>query len=269
MLVKTLFLFAVIAMCFVTPAFAESIPMKIKDVAAQVNFALSYTTTGMQVNSLTGDTDIISVIFGVTVTEPTGDITIKIPRNIFDAKMNNEDDEFFILADGDEIQFEEEKDDDNRIISISVMQGTEEIEIFGTKLLNESFIEKMKESAEKEEALTQEKFEQMQRDALLKHFEEQQEQQEQQEYVAAQKIQDEIDKEDARIAFLKASCGEGTVYEEGVGCVALEEESIDSGPLINSIFAAMGIGLAVMIILWGIGKRRGHKKLSDGKSDDS
>ena len=162
MLVKTLFLFAVIAMCFVAPAFAESIPMKIKDVAAQVNHAISYTTTGMQVNSLTGDTDIISVIFGVTVTEPTGDITIKIPRNIFDAKMNNEDDEFFILADGDEIQFEEEKVGENRIISISVMQGTEEIEIFGTKLLNESFIERMKESAEKEEALSQEKFEQMQ-----------------------------------------------------------------------------------------------------------
>ena len=143
MLAKTLFLFAVIAMCFVTPAFAESIPMKIKDVAAQVNYAISYTTTGMQVNSLAGDIDIISVIFGVTVTEPTGDITIEIPRNIFDAKMNNEDDEFFILADGDEIQFEEEKDDNNRIISISVMQGTEEIEIFGTKLLNESFIEKI------------------------------------------------------------------------------------------------------------------------------
>ena len=137
-----------------------------------------------------------------------------------------------------------------------------------SELLNESFIEKMKESAEKEEALTQEKFEQMQRDALLKHFEEQQEQQEQQEYVAAQKIQDEIDKEDARIAFLKASCGEGTLYEIGVGCVALEEESIDSGPLINSIFAAMGIGLAVMVIVWGIFRSR-HKKSSVVESDDS
>ena len=265
MLVKTLFLFAVIAMCFVTPAFAESIPMKIKDVAAQVNYAISYTTTGMQVNSLTGDIDIISVIFGVTVTEPTGDITIEIPRNIFDAKMNNEDDEFFILADGDEIQFEEEKDDNNRIISISVMQGTEEIEIFGTKLLNESFIEKMKESAEKEEALSQEKFEQMQREALLKHFEEEKAQQE---YEAAQKVQDKVDKEDARIAFLKAACGEGTVYEEDVGCIGPEEESIDSGPLINSIFAAMGIGLAVMVIVWGIFRSR-HKKSSVVESDDS
>jgi len=31
----------------------------------------------------------------------------------------------------------------------------------------------------------------------------------------------------------------------------------------------MGIGLAAMIILWGIGKKRGHKKLSDDGSDDS
>ena len=48
------------------------------------------------------------------------------------------------------------------------------------------------------------------------------------------------------------------MYEADVGCTVLEEESIDSGPLINSIFAAMGVGLAVMIILWGIGKKRGH-----------
>jgi len=269
MLVKTLFLFVVIVIGFAAPAFADTIPMKIKDIAAQVNFAVSYTTTGMQVHSLTGDTDIISIIFKVTVTEPTGDITIKIPRNIFDAKMDNEDDEFFILADGEEIKFDEEKNDVQRNISFSVMQGTEEIEIFGTHLLNESWIEKMKESAEKEEALTQEKFESMQREALLKHFEEQKALEGEQEYVAAQKIQDEIEKEDSRLAFLKAACGEGTVYETGVGCVTLEEESVDSGPLINSVFAAMGIGLAVMIILWGIGKKRGHKKLSDDKPDDS
>ena len=83
-----------------------------------------------------------------------------------------------------------------------------------------------------------------------------------------QHIQEELeraDAEDVRMAFLMASCGEGTVYEEGVGCTVIEEESIDSGPLINSIFAAMGVGLAVMIILWGIGKKRGHKELSDDK----
>ena len=53
------------------------------------------------------------------------------------------------------------------------------------------------------------------------------------------------------------------MYTSDHGCIAIEEETVDSGPLINAIFAAMGIGLAVMIILWGIGKKRGHKKLSD------
>ena len=48
----------------------------------------------------------------------------------------------------------------------------------------------------------------------------------------------------------------------------VEEKLPDSGPLINSIFAAMGIGLAVMIILWGIGRSR-HKKSSVVESDDS
>jgi len=48
----------------------------------------------------------------------------------------------------------------------------------------------------------------------------------------------------------------------------VEEELPDSGPLINSIFAAMGIGLAVMIILWGIGRSR-HKKSSVTELADS
>ena len=73
---------------------------------------------------------------------------------------------------------------------------------------------------------------------------------------------------DARQAFLEASCAEGTTYTADEGCIVVEEELPDSGPLINSIFAAMGIGLAVMIILWGIGRSR-HKKSSVTELDDS
>jgi len=261
MLAKTLFLFTVIVIGFATPAFADtdSISLKVKDLPAQVNNAIGFTATGIEVDSLEGDIEVISLIFGITVTEPSGDLSITIPRNIFDAKTGDDDDEFFILADGEEVKFEEEKDEDFRVLSFSVIQGTEEIEIFGTKLLTESYFEKVRAATEKEEALTQEKFEEMQREALLKHFEEEQAQQE---YQAEQQIQRQAEAEDSRIAFLMASCGEGTVYEENVGCTIQEEESVDSGPLINSVFAAMGIGLAVMIILWGIGKKRGHKKLS-------
>ena len=73
--------------------------------------------------------------------------------------------------------------------------------------------------------------------------------------------------EEARLAALAEACTEGTIFVDGE-CVVEPEESIDSGPLINSIFAAMGIGLAVMIIVWGIFRSR-HKKSSVVESDDS
>ena len=263
MLPKILFLFAIIVTGFAAPAFAEYVPLKIKDYQAQIVNAVSYTTTGIDVHSLTGDTEIISIIFEVTVTGSPGDMSVTIPRDTFDAKIGDDDDEFFILADGEEVKFEEEKDEDYRSLSFSVMEGTEEIEIFGTQLVSESYLQKVKEATEKEEAFTQEKFEQFQREALEQLLAEQKAQEE---YDVMQQIQKEAEEEDSRLAFLMNSCGEGTVYTSDHGCIAIEEETVDSGPLINAIFAAMGIGLAVMIILWGIGKKRGHKKLSD---DDS
>ena len=149
MLAKTLFLFTIIVIGFATPAFADSIALKIKDLPAQVNNAIGFTATGIDVNSLEGDIDVISLIFGVTVTEPSGDISITIPRGVFDAKTGDDDDEFFIIADGEEVKFEEEKTEDFRVLSFSVIQGTEEIEIFGTKLLTESYFERVKEATEK------------------------------------------------------------------------------------------------------------------------
>ena len=178
MLAKTLFLFTNIVIGFANHAFADSIALKIKDLPAQVNNAIGFTATGIDVNSLEGDIDVISLIFGVTVTEPSGDISITIPRNVFDAKTGDDDDEFFILADGEEVKFEEEKTEDFRVLSFSVMQGTEEIEIFGTKLLTESYFERVQEATEKEEAFTQEKFEQFQREAIEQAIAEQKAQEE-------------------------------------------------------------------------------------------
>lgn len=266
MLLKTMLLFALIATSFSVPAFADSSPLLIKDLNAKLNFAIAYTATGISVNSITGDTNVISIVFDVSVTESIGEMSVTLPRNIMDAKIGDEDDDFFILADGDEIKFEEEKLESSRILSFSVPEGTEEIEIFGTILLGESFIlelqEKLKQEEEKAQILTQEEFEAMQREAIINYFEEQkaEEQALEQEYIAQEAWEKE--QEDKRLDFLISSCGEGTVYEDDIGCVAVEKESVETGPLINAIFAAMGIGLATMIILWGIGKKRGHKKLS-------
>ena len=51
MLPKILFLFAIIVTGFAAPAFAEYVPLKIKDYQAQIVNAVSFTTTGIDVHS--------------------------------------------------------------------------------------------------------------------------------------------------------------------------------------------------------------------------
>ena len=67
---------------------------------------------------------------------------------------------------------------------------------------------------------------------------------------------------------LMNACGDGTIYENGE-CVLspMEKNASDmrTGPLIYSIVIGMSIGIVIMMILWGIGKKS-HKVLSD---DDS
>ena len=93
------------------------------------------------------DLESIALIFQVLVSESEseGDISITFDRKVFDAKIAGEDDEFFIIADGEEITFTEEKDDTSRTLSFSIPQGTEEFEIFGTILFDESFLLQLEE----------------------------------------------------------------------------------------------------------------------------
>ena len=266
MIPKTVLALALITIISITPAFAESIAVEVNGVM-KVNHAVSYTSTGIKIESVSADLESIALIFQVLVSESEseGDINIKFDRGVFDAKIGDDDDEFFIIADGEEIKFEEEKDDISRTLSFSIPQGTEEFEIFGTIIFDESFLLKVEE-LEKAAALKE--------DEKRKEFYESVAAMEE----AAQKINDRIAaeaaavEEQARITALMDACGDGTVYVDGEcvneGLIGPQSEPIDSGPLINSIFAAMGIGLVVMLILWGIGKAR-HKERSVVESDNS
>ena len=64
------------------------------------------------------------------------------------------------------------------------------------------------------------------------------------------------------------SCGDGTIFENGE-CVLspMEKNAGDTniGPLIYSVVIGLMIGIVIILILWGIGKKS-HKVLSD---DDS
>ena len=218
--------FGVFAIISILPAaFADSISVD----TGESTYDIEYTANGVDIKSASADMDFMSLIFTVDVLDSEGQLEFNFDRDFFDAKLGSEDDDFFVIVDGDELQFEETKDESHRSISFLVDPGSEEIEIIGSEIAGVSYIlekeaEVQAEIEAEEIAIEQEKAEKMA----------------------------EV------VAILEEQCGEGTILEDGV-CVLenpiIESAPIDSSPLIYGMFGAMGIGLAVVLILWGIGKR--------------
>ncbi len=226
-------------------AFADTVSTEIDST----NYDIVYTGNNVVLKSATADLDFISLIFDTEVSGSDGDVSITFQRDFFDAKLGYSDDDFFILSDGDEIEFTEVKTDESRTLSFSLSAGTEEIEIIGTILANNSFLIEQEQQAQDSAAQAQADADaaaqaQADADAAAKNAEE-----------------EKLDK-------LMNACGDGTVYENGE-CVlsAMEKNASDmrTGPLIYSVVIGMSIGIVIMMILWGIGKKS-HKVLSD---DDS
>ena len=217
-------------------AFADTVSTEIDSTS----YDIDYNANNVVLKSVTADLDFISLIFETEVSGSEGDVSITFQRDFFDAKLGYSDDDFFILSDGDEIEFEEVKTDESRTLSFSISAGTEEIEIIGTILANKSFLIEQDAKADA----------QAEADAKA------------QAEADAQKAEEE------KLEKLMNTCGDGTVYENGE-CVLspMERNASDfrTGPLIYSIVIAMSLGLVIMMILWGIGKKS-HKVLSE---DDS
>ena len=245
MKLKTVYITALIFSIMIPSAFADTVSTEIDNT----NYDIVYTGNNVVLKSATADLDFISLIFETEVSGSDGDVTITFQREFFDAKLGYSDDDFFILSDGDEIEFTEVKTDESRTLSFSLSAGTEEIEIIGTILANNSFLIEQEQQAQDSAAQAQADAEaaaQAQADAEA----------------AAQNAEEEkLDK-------LMNACGDGTIYENGE-CVLspMEKNASDmrTGPLIYSIVIGMSIGIVIMMILWGIGKKS-HKVLSD---DDS
>ena len=245
MKLKTVYITALIFSIMIPSAFADTVSTEIDNT----NYDIVYTGNNVVLKSATADLDFISLIFETEVSGSDGDVSITFQREFFDAKLGYSDDDFFILSDGDEIEFEEVKTDESRTLSFSLSAGTEEIEIIGTILANNSFLIEQEQQAQDSAAQAQADAEaaaqaQAQADADAKNAEE-----------------EKLDK-------LMNACGDGTIYENGE-CVLspMEKNASDmrTGPLIYSIVIGMSIGIVIMMILWGIGKKS-HKVLSD---DDS
>ena len=246
-------------------AFADTVSTEIDDTS----YDIGYNANNVVLKSVTADLDFISLIFETEVSGSEGDVSITFQRDFFDAKLGYSDDDFFILSDGDEIEFEEVKTDEYRTLSFSLSAGTEEIEIIGTILANNSFlIEQEQQDVDAAAKAQAEADAQAEAEAAAKA---QAEADAQAEAEAAAKTQAETDAKNAeeeKIENMMNTCGDGTVYENGE-CVLspMEKNASDfrTGPLIYSIVIGMSLGIVIMMILWGIGKKS-HKVLSD---DDS
>jgi len=120
-----LILFIIISSALV---YAETISVDIEGNS----FDIDYTTTGMTVSGIEADLDFISLILTVDVTDSPGILDITFDRSFFDSVFEGLDDDFIILADGDEPNFTEtETTTQSRTLSIELPSGTEEVEIIG------------------------------------------------------------------------------------------------------------------------------------------
>ena len=95
------------------------------------NMEVGYQITGGSVSSISADDQSKSVTVMIDSTDD-GELTITLPRALIDAKIGNEDDEFFVLVDGEEVEFEETATGSDRTLTIPFSAGSEEIEIIGT-----------------------------------------------------------------------------------------------------------------------------------------
>jgi len=89
---------------------------------------IGYTITGGK---------LLGLIISIEATED-GSITLTIPRSVLDAVFEDgEDDDFFVLIDGEEVDFDETTTSTDRTLVIEFPAGAEEIEIIGTFVIPE------------------------------------------------------------------------------------------------------------------------------------
>ncbi len=98
-------------------------------------YTVNYEIDGGKVLSIVLDSDFIELIIDFDSTDD-GILEISIPRELLDAKFDNEDDVFFVLADGFLTEYLElTNGDDSRTILIPFFSGDSQIEIIGTDAL--------------------------------------------------------------------------------------------------------------------------------------
>jgi hypothetical protein len=224
-----LIFFTILSTAFV---YAETISVDVDGTS----FDVQYTAVGMTVTGIESDTESVSLIFSVDVTDSTGILNVELERSFFDSIYDDTDDLFFILADGDEAISEEiQSTSQSRSLIITVPSGTEDLEIIGS-VFNNSVEEPIVEEPIVEEPIV--------------------------ENIPNNECGPGTILEDD-ICILDQRCGPGTILEDGV-CVldsapVTSSSSGNSKELIMSITVAFVIAGIIGIILALISRANRNK----------
>ena len=97
---------------------------------------IGYEITGGKLLNIMPDVEANSLIVSIDATD-NGSLTLTIPRSVLDATINGGDDDFFVLIDGEEVDFDETTTSTDRTLTIAFPAGAEEIEIIGTFVVPE------------------------------------------------------------------------------------------------------------------------------------
>ncbi|RMW37263.1 MAG: PEFG-CTERM sorting domain-containing protein, partial [Nitrosopumilus sp.] len=98
---------------------------------------IGYEITGSKLLGIIPDGDANSLIISIDAMDD-GSITLTIPRSVLDATFpDGADDDFFVLVDGEEVDFDETVTSTDRTLTIAFPAGAEEIEIIGTFVVPE------------------------------------------------------------------------------------------------------------------------------------
>ncbi|MCV0366345.1 MAG: hypothetical protein K5798_03640 [Nitrosopumilus sp.] len=91
---------------------------------------LEYSIEGAELLSITKIPDAITLNI-VLLEAQNGVLEITIPRELMDAKIGMTDDDFFVLVDGEEVNFDEKRNDDERRLTIAFKENTTTIQVIG------------------------------------------------------------------------------------------------------------------------------------------
>lgn len=128
-MVVTFFVLGIIDM----PTFAQSADTyQVKDPSGGESYNVNYSISGATISNISIEPKISSLAISLQTTSD-GSITLTLPRPLIDAKAGSADDQFFVLEDGQNVNFQESKTDTARTLTIPFPDGTERIEVVGTQ----------------------------------------------------------------------------------------------------------------------------------------